>query len=1835
MAHLSLTFLGTFQVVLDGEPIHLRSNNVQGLLAYLALQPQRTIPRETIATLFWPDSPESSAKKNLRQLIYQLRQLLQDDEGQSPFLLVTRQSVQFNPDSDFTVDVLHLGQALAAGVLETAVSLYQGELLGGFTCDSLEFEAWLRQEREHLHRLALTAMSDLTERQLSNGAYTDAQATAQKQLQFEPWRETAHQQLMRAYAFAGERSAAIAQYQQCVQHLDEELGVLPVPETEDLLAQIESGALTAVDPNLLAGRYRLGDQIGQGAMGIVYRGLDMETGQMVAIKLLDPSRVAAQPELIERFLREGEALRQLNHPNIVELLATEERNGRYYLIMSYYSGGDLQQRLQKDPPLTLEEALTIALDLADALTRAHRLNILHRDIKPANVLLSEDSKPRLSDFGIARLGLHSEITQTGTVLGTTAYLSPEACKGIVVDERADIWAFGLLLYEMVTGVHPFQKPTMAATLMAILQTPLPNMQLHYPHLPPPLSDLLTQMLTKEVEKRLPSIRHAAAVLEAILHNSELPTLPVLETKTNVTVAIESVTLPPFPAPDPNFIGRVVEISRAIQTLNKPSCRIMTFCGAGGIGKSSLAIQVAYEWMQQTGQTASFVALGDVTESVTAQRLIKTVAEHGGAHNVNCLLLLDGLEALLATDGDVFVRWLDAFIADTSTTIQILVTSRQPLSIQQEWLIPVGGLSLPFAAQLQAGHWQQYDALVLFQRRAQQASGAPFNLTMQNMVDVVELCRLLEGFPLNISLAASLTRQHSVPDILHLVQDEPASLAADLRDLPPQQRSLYAVFDRSWQLLSASEQNTLAQTAVFRNGFSRAAARTVLGDAANLLPLLVEKSLLRLVPTPRGATRFRYHLSPLLQTFLLDKDVVSVKTYDRHAEFYLAWAVDKQALLADERENLLAAWSWAQARRAVTVPRDFQPKRLVELDEQPMQTVVAEQFPDTAVLVGRDEEIHKLRTALAPILYQGKNGGLITIIGDAGIGKTELVHQLRSEESAAIWFDCPCDENSAQAYHPFRTWLRAYFRQKLTQSAKENGDLFHARLNDLIQAVPDAELADELTRLQSFLAALADLILPDSLYSKAPPEQRSENFKQAIKALIQAESLLQPVVLHIEDAHWLDQDSRQLIASLFIRVASNPFAILLTARPQQFEPFVLPNVPQTTIRLHPLDAIAVHQLAAHHLRTQPSEALENLLLERGQGNPFYMTQLLFYLRENGLIAEGDLVRGRGQASFDALIPVDVHNLLVARLGQLDTAVRDVVAQAAVLGHEFSLSVMREMVGETALNNALIVGRETDIWQPRATGRYLFSHALLRDAAYSAQFNERKQEFHQKAAAAVTAVSTPDQPHYATLAHHYDEAGDAQKAVINYQKAGDGARENYFVNEAHRYYTRGLELAETDKQKTPLLLGREAVNHWLGNREEQQKDLERLVALTAGNGDKALLTDIALRRASFALATTKYEQAIQFAQKATAFAAAIPDRALEAEAYHRWGRAQWQAGQAQAAKPLLKRAYRLAQAAQDKRIQAECTYDLGMISYYNNHLDEARTQIEAAIDLFTAQADQQNLVRCIDLLGTITDLQGDYQQARDHFMRALELSRTLNWTYGEAYILAHIGDHYFALGDYEQSRQMHQKALSLARVLGEERAAVISLDTIGLTYQFENKIDLAREYFEAALAQHATINYPRGKAFVQTHLGLLLTNLEETEQASIYLYDALTLRSSNAEQLAVDTEAALAWLDMARGDTDFALERTREVTQWLADNGVAGVELPLQVYWQCFTILRLSGVQEEAFELLQTAYDLLQAQAQRIVNEADRQQYLANVPYHRQIMQTWQDLTVVPPDSEEIE
>src|SRR5262245_2796151 len=266
MTQLTLSFLGPLQITLAGEPVTaFRSDKERALLAFLALEADRPHRREALVGLLWPEQPESLALNNLRKSLARLRQTLRDQDAAPPFLLITPKTIQFNRKSNYQLDVSEFTTlldgcqqhrhrqiatcAICSRRLEQAADLYRGDLLHGFfLADCVTFDEWLLVKREWLRRQALDALYPLSEFYTRRAEYVLAQGYALQQIVLEPWRESAHRQLMRALALCGERGAALAQYAVCSRVLAEELGVEPEVETKELYERIASGNLRAQPP---------------------------------------------------------------------------------------------------------------------------------------------------------------------------------------------------------------------------------------------------------------------------------------------------------------------------------------------------------------------------------------------------------------------------------------------------------------------------------------------------------------------------------------------------------------------------------------------------------------------------------------------------------------------------------------------------------------------------------------------------------------------------------------------------------------------------------------------------------------------------------------------------------------------------------------------------------------------------------------------------------------------------------------------------------------------------------------------------------------------------------------------------------------------------------------------------------------------------------------------------------------------------------------------------------------------------------------------------------------------------------------------------------------------------------------------------------------------------------------------------------------------------------------------------------------------------------------------------------------------------------------------------
>ena len=267
------------------------------------------------------------------------------------------------------------------------------------------------------------------------------------------------------------------------------------------------------------GRYEVTGTLGAGGMGEVYRARDARLNRDVAIKSL-PESVAHDPERVARFEREAQLLASLNHPHIAAVYGVEDAGALQYIVLELVEGGTLADRLARGalPP---REALQIARDVADALSSAHEKGIVHRDLKPANIAMTTTGDPKVLDFGLAKSGVTDAdsmtivATQTGVVLGTAPYMSPEQARGEAVDRRSDIWAFGCVLFEMLTGRRPFAGPSTSELVVAILERE-PDFDVLPPATPARIRWLLRRCLEKDRRRRLHDIADARIEIDDAL-----------------------------------------------------------------------------------------------------------------------------------------------------------------------------------------------------------------------------------------------------------------------------------------------------------------------------------------------------------------------------------------------------------------------------------------------------------------------------------------------------------------------------------------------------------------------------------------------------------------------------------------------------------------------------------------------------------------------------------------------------------------------------------------------------------------------------------------------------------------------------------------------------------------------------------------------------------------------------------------------------------------------------------------------------------------------------------------------------------------------------------------------------------------------------------------------------------------------------------------------------------------------------------------------------------------------------------------------------------------------
>src|SRR5947207_6061599 len=291
---------------------------------------------------------------------------------------------------------------------------------------------------------------------------------------------------------------------------------------------------------VFSNRYRIEREIARGGMAEVYLARDESLNRQVALKALFPE-FAREPSFVERFRREAQAAANLNHPNIVGIYDWGQEDGTYFIVMEYVEGRSLRDLIRSEGLIDPGRAADITAEIASALAFAHRSGVVHRDVKPGNVLITPQGNVKVTDFGIARAGASDGLTQTGSVMGTATYFSPEQAQGLAVDGRSDVYSLGVVLYELVCGGVPFVADSpVSVAYKHVREEPVPPSQRNT-DVPPALEQIIMSALAKDPDHRYQSADDmradllrfrrgrplAAAPVTAIM--SEMPTATVANT----------------------------------------------------------------------------------------------------------------------------------------------------------------------------------------------------------------------------------------------------------------------------------------------------------------------------------------------------------------------------------------------------------------------------------------------------------------------------------------------------------------------------------------------------------------------------------------------------------------------------------------------------------------------------------------------------------------------------------------------------------------------------------------------------------------------------------------------------------------------------------------------------------------------------------------------------------------------------------------------------------------------------------------------------------------------------------------------------------------------------------------------------------------------------------------------------------------------------------------------------------------------------------------------------------------------------------------------------------
>ena len=887
------------------------------------------------------------------------------------------------------------------------------------------------------------------------------------------------------------------------------------------------------------------------------------------------------------------------------------------------------------------------------------------------------------------------------------------------------------------------------------------------------------------------------------------------------------------------------------------------------------------------------------------------------------------------------------------------------------------------------------------------------------------------------------------------------------------------------------------------------------------------------------------------------------------------------------------------------------------------------------MVGRESELKMLTDFVAP-LWDGKYAGVIGIWGEPGMGKSRLVHEFwRSpvfQEHNSLWALCQSDQILRHSFNPFRYWLFHYFDVLPAQDDATRLQKFSTRLDELIAHTGNRSLAGELKRTRSFVAALVDLEWSDSLYEQLDAQGRYDNTIIGLISLLKAESLRQPLILFIEDAQNLDEDSKafmpRLKRALAADAVSYPIAILMSTRWQGTRILVEDGLLDQDIDLNGLSNESISSMAQDILGQPVTSALTELVDERAEGNPFFAEQIVRYLQDENLLelsASGWMMKKSWKSSA---LPVDISTMLIARIDQLARQVKDVIQAAAVLGREFEVQVLARMIANgMSLHTEIEDAEKASVWSPLNEIRYIFNHSLMRDVAYNMQLQARRQELHALAFNALEEMYHDElHRHYGELAYHSEQAALVKQARVYLHKAGDSALDAYRNLEAIDHYSRAIAITPHDdlKGRFDLLLKRAEAYSRRGDRDSQSRDLDALEDLAQNLGNNKFLALIWSRRADYFYSTSDFARSIESTKRVMDLIQDHEEAELLIGAYMDSSLSLLRLGKLQDAMKQAGESLVLSRRSGMRLEEGKTLNTMGLIALEQKNHTAAQEYLVEAVAIAHETGDLvlegKALNNLANLAGTV---QGDFALARDYYEQAYAIVHERGDRYGEGVIVSNLGWCSGMQGDFKAARTYLEQSLSISREVGNAYQETYTLINLSSAAGIQGEALDAMQFAAQAHEMSLRISERSGEAWSHLYLGHAYALAREFEKAQRAYEDSIRIRRELEQPgLAMEPVAGLIQVALDTNDLAVALGHTEDILAYLAGGGTfEGAEEPLRIYLACYNALE-KAKDPRSRDVLQNAMHLLDAQVSKFRDDAARRMYVQNVPWRLSIQKAWE-------------